>query len=117
MKALRNTKLECWITTLGDKKKMRKEKSIYQVWINQCWECTDISNIVVRNWNDIKEVDEVENAIKKKYSNGSDGWNESYKYIIEDPEEYKKNITINTRKYKIYAEVERHKCSRGGGNY
>jgi hypothetical protein len=62
-------------------------------------------------------MEKVEKAIKKKYLLSDDGWgNESYKLILKRNED-SGNITINTRKYKINAEVETHKCCKCGGNY
>ena len=99
-----------------------KTKEQFSVWINQCWECGDISNIVVKNAERVDIMNDIEDKIRFKYLNESDGWNDSYKEIIK-PKEIKGelitegNITINLRKYKIFAKVERHKCCKCGGNY
>lgn len=96
--------------------KQAKQKEIYNVWINQCGECNEISNITVKNFNTIEEHDKVEKAINEKYIICDDGWNSEYKTILK-PNQYSGNVTINTRKYKINAEVETHKCCKCGGNY
>lgn len=103
-------------------KEMSQEKEIYNVWINQCAECNDLSQVNVRNWDTIQEMEKVEKAIKSKFIATESNWNDDEYYRIDNNSKYKGDnyngtIELKFRKFNVFATVEFHKCCRCGGNY
>jgi hypothetical protein len=96
------------------------QRKTFNVYINQCAECSNLSQINVRNYENIKEMEEVEEEVKAKFFTGTEFFEEFNR--IENARGFKGNeyhgtITIFTKKFKCFAEVESHKCCECGGNY